>query len=78
MTDEQVIAMLQMQAAQVGLLLEIRDLLREGVLASEGDDPDVVFMECQHPEASRVDLSTPGDRGHWVCNECRFDSKAVA
>lgn len=31
--------------------------------------------ECPHPEEKRVDLSTYGDRDHWVCRVCKFDNK---
>lgn len=75
MTEEQTIALLQMQAAQVSLMVEIRDLVR---VALTPPDADQVFAGCEHPEDSRVDLSTPSDRNHWVCKDCRFDSKAVA
>lgn len=75
MTDEHAIQLLQMQAAQIALLLEIRDTMRLFVQQAVDEEP---FAGCPHPEGSRVDLSTPGDRGHWVCSNCQFDSKAVA
>lgn len=80
MTEDQAIALLQLNAAQVSLLLEIRDLIRDSIAAASAeDDPNVGFMTgCQHPEDSRIDLSTFGDLKHWVCKDCRFDNKAVA
>jgi hypothetical protein len=74
--EEQVIALLQLQAAQTSLHLEMRDLMRAYVTAP--DPADVFVAGCQHPEDSRVDLSTPSDRNHWVCRDCRYDSKSVA
>lgn len=49
-----------------GLLAEIRD-----ALVPVDDDGT-----CQHPEDKRVDLSSFGDRDHWVCRICKFDNKA--
>ena len=54
------------------VLGEIRDAILgltivEEALLSEGG--------CDHPEAQRVDLSTLGDRHHWVCSVCRYDNK---
>lgn len=52
----------------IGLLTEIRDAL----VPVPVEPSDV----CDHPEARRVDLSTFGDRDHWVCADCRYDNKA--
>jgi hypothetical protein len=80
--EEQVIALLQLQAAQTSLHLEMRDLMREildtmRLFVQQAVDEEP-FAECQHPEASRVDLSTWNDPHHWVCRDCRYDSKSVA
>ena len=40
-------------------------------------EPAPVEEGCPHPDDARVDLSTPGDPGHWVCAICRYDSRAV-
>jgi hypothetical protein len=57
----------QLLQLQVRLLASI-----EAALAVEVADSN----ECQHPEARRVSLSTPSDLNHWVCLDCKYDSKA--
>ena len=54
----------------IALLTEIRDLLTPPAVAEEP-------TECQHPDEARVNLSTFGDRNHWICGVCRYDNKAV-
>jgi hypothetical protein len=66
MTDEQF-------AVLVVLLTDIRDVLVAGIQASE----EQVGAECPHPDDQRIDVSTPGDRNHWICNACRFDNKTI-
>ncbi len=77
MTPANESAVLALLAAQTNLLVEIRDLLRD-VLMDAKEDPLDPFAGCQHPEAARVDVSTPGDRDHWLCRVCQFDNKSVA
>ena len=77
MTEDQELTLLQLTAANVALLAEMRDMMR-AFLTAATEQPGEVFATCQHPEESRVEFSTPSDRGHWVCGVCRYDNKAVA
>ena len=70
MSEERTLAELtvkELLALQVQLLMDIRD----GIVANVATEDD----GCPHPEDRRVSLSTPDDLGHWVCLECKFDSK---
>ena len=77
MTAAEEQAVIVLLAAQANVLIEIRDMMRTLIAAANEEQPDP-FETCQHPEESRVDMSTLSDRNHWVCKDCRYDNKAVA
>ena len=58
-----------------GQIKQIRELLA-GILAVQASllIPAVEVVEgCQHPEDSRVSLSTFSDPDHWVCRLCQHE-----
>jgi len=59
-------------AAIIGLLVEIRDLLKvatEPVPEQEPTEPP-----CQHPDEQRLDLSGSGE-DWWQCQACGFEHR---
>lgn len=54
-----------------GLLVEIRDLLND-ILASGTEASE----ECDHPEGSRIDMSTLSET-HWICRACKFEYRPM-
>ena len=58
----------------VALLSEIRDLLRDGVQASEAEEDDGT---CKHPEDKRVGLGTAAFPDRWICSVCRYEHTGI-